>query len=79
MKIFKRKKKVESEVFIEDPLDSKFDKIMGWVRDPERKDYNKLKKAMDKDYDAYQILHGIEPIEQADEDDGFMVSEKEGK
>lgn len=75
MSFFKKK----SEPFFEEgSLDVQFDNIMSWVRDLARKDYNKLKKAMDKDYDAYQILHGIEPVEESDKSDEFMILE-EGK
>lgn len=64
MKFFKRRRTQATSSFEEDSLDAQFDSIMTWVRDLARKDYNKLKKAMDKDYDAYQILHGIEPVEE---------------
>ena len=76
MKLFRKK----SEPFFEEgSLDLQFDNIMSWVRDLARKDYNKLKKAMDKDYDAYQILHGIEPVEDASDNDSFMLLDEEGK
>ena len=71
-------KKKHEPFFEEDALDAQFDRVMSWVRDLARKDYNKLKKAMDKDYDAYQILRGIEPVEDSDKSDEFMVLE-EGK
>lgn len=71
-------KKKHEPFFEEDALDVQFDRVMSWVRDLARKDYNKLKKAMDKDYDAYQILRGIEPVEDSDKSDEFMVLE-EGK
>lgn len=79
MKIFKKKKNSSPGFFEEDSLDTQFDKIMSWARDLARKDYNKLKKAMDKDYDAYQILHGIEPVDEdvKNNDPGFMLAEKE--
>ena len=81
MRIFK-KKKTSGSFFEEESLDTHFDNIMKWVRDLARKDYNKLKKAMDKDYDAYQILHGIEPVDHAnagtpDDTGDFMIPEKE--
>lgn len=75
MSFFKKK----SEPFFEEgSLDIQFDRVMSWVRDLARKDYNKFKKAMDKDYDAYQILRGIEPAEESDKSDEFMILE-EGK
>ena len=76
MKLFKKKKSAPV-LFEEDSLDAQFDKIMSWAKDLSRKDFNKLKKAMDKDYDAYQILHGIEPIDDV-ADDEFELSDKEG-
>ena len=61
MRIFK---KVHNADFI-DPSEERFDAMMGLVRDLSRKDYNKLKKAMDSGYEAYQIVRGI------DNDDGL--------
>lgn len=78
MSLFK-KKKHESPFYEEDSLDTQFDNIMSWVRDLARKDYNKLKKAMDKAYDGYQILHGIEPVDDSDKADEFVIYEGEGK
>lgn len=77
MSIFKKRGN-ESPFYEEDSLDKQFDNIMSWVRDLARKDYNKLKKAMDKAYDGYQILHGIEPAEDVEKADDFMIME-EGK
>lgn len=76
MRLFK---KAHETFFEEDSLDAQFDNIMSWVRDLARKDYNKLKKAMDKDYDAYQILHGIEPIDEIEKAEDLMIHEEEGK
>lgn len=61
MSIFKRK----GAFVMEDPSEERFDAMMGLVRDLSRKDYNKLKKAMDSGYEAYQIVRGI------DNDDGL--------
>ena len=78
MRMFKKKQ--ESPFFEEDSLDNKFDDMMSWLKGLSRKDYNKVKRAMDKDYDAYQILHGIEPeADIIDTGDSFMLSEKEGE
>ena len=76
MNLFRRKKKTAPVIFEEDSLDAQFGKVMDGLKDLSRKDYNKFKKAMDKDYDAYQILHGIEPVDDTNEDDGFMLSEE---
>lgn len=72
MRIFKKAKRID---FV-DPSEERFDAMMGLVRDLSRKDYNKLKKAMDSGYEAYQIVRGI------DNDDGligpdFLVHKKE--
>lgn len=77
MSIFKNMRKHEPITFEEDSLDAQFDNIMAWAKDLSRKDFNKLKKAMDKDYDAYQVLHGIEPVEDA-VDEAYEVLDKEG-
>ena len=77
MGLFRNMRKHEPITFEEDSLDAQFDKIMAWAKDLSRKDFNKLKKAMDKDYDAYQVLHGIEPTEDT-VDEMFELSDKEG-
>ena len=68
MKFF-RKKHNNSPFFEEDPSEVRFDAMMDLVRDLSRKDYNKLKKAMDSGYEAYQIVRGI------DTDDGLSNPE----
>lgn len=79
MKMF-RKKRSETTFFEEEPLDARFDAMMAWVKYLTRKDFNKIKKAMDQDYSAYQILHGIEPEDGgADDNAGFMLTDEEGK
>ena len=70
MSIFSKIKESKS-YFEQDTLDNKFDEMMAWIKDLARKDYNRLKKAMDLDYNAYQTLHGIEP------DDNTAVNEAE--
>lgn len=79
MRFFRKHEGQPSRFFRENTLDDAFDEMMAWVKDLSRKDYNKLKKAMDFDYDAYQALHGIEP-EDADVDaTEFMLGNEEGK
>lgn len=78
MGIFK-KKTTGATFFEEDTLDAKFDEMMSWIKNLPRRDYNRIKKAMDNDYEAYQILHGIEPIEDVVVDDQFMLHPDEGK
>lgn len=73
---FKRKRFDEDDNF--DPSTARFDAMMDLVKDLSRKDYNKLKKAMDSGYEAYQIVRGIE------NDDGmpgaeFLLHPEEGK
>lgn len=79
MKIFKKIK--ESPTFFEDEsLDAQFDRMMDWMKHLSRKDFNKVKKAIDKGYDAYQILHGIEPEEETlnvDNGDFIMTPEED--
>lgn len=77
MSIFKKIKESES-YFREDSLDKKFDEMMAWIKYLSRKDFNKIKKAIDQGYDAYQTLHGIEPSdEMAVEDAEFMLTKEE--
>lgn len=54
------RKKGSDPFFIEDSLDDKFDGMMKWIKSLSRKDYNKLMKAVDSGYKAYQVLHGID-------------------
>lgn len=76
IKLFKKRKQAE-KFFQEAPLDDAFDEMMGWIKDLSRKDYNRLKKAMDYDYDAYQALHGINPDDGPDiSASEFMLSEE---
>lgn len=80
MKFFRKHEAIADRYFKENTLDDAFDEMMAWIKDLSRKDYNKLKKAMDYDYDAYQVLHGIDPdddnnIETAE----FMLSDEEVK
>lgn len=48
----------------EDPDEVKFDKMMELIKDLDRKAYNKLKKAMDLGYDAYQIVRDVKTLEE---------------
>lgn len=76
MKIFKKKK--SPLFFEEDPAEERFDSMMDLVKDLSRKDYNRLKDAMDLGYNAYQKVKNI------DTDDGlaateYMLHAEEGK
>lgn len=73
--IFKRK--IDSPFFQEDSMDQKFNSMMSWIRELSKKDYNKVKKAMDLDYDAYRTLHGIDMDETVNTLPDFMIDPKE--
>lgn len=80
MNLFRRKE--SDPFFVEDSLDDKFDGMMKWIKSLSRKDYNKLMKAVDSGYKAYQELHGIEidNIEgEASEETAFMLTDEEVK
>ncbi len=79
MTLFKKKVKTPA-FFEEDPAEERFDSMMDLVKDLSRKDYNRLKDAMDLGYNAYQKVKNI------DSDDGlsatapeFLLHEKEGE
>lgn len=78
MKLFKKIKE-STNYFEQDTLDYKFDEMMAWIKDLSRKDYNRLKKAMDLDYNAYQTLHGIEPDDDTSVENAEYILEKEDK
>ena len=81
MSIFKRNNDVQPMQFFEesaDTLDSKYDEMMSWIKYLSRKDYNRLKKAMDAGYNAYQTLHGIEPDDDTNvEGAEFMLTKED--
>ena len=74
------RKKNHSEVFIEDPAEQRFDAMMELVKDLSKRDYNRLKDAMDLGYTAYQKVRNIDTSDdtQAIEAD-FMLHPEEGK
>lgn len=76
MGIFNKVKETSS-FFEQERLDNKFDGMMVWIKDLSRKDYNRLKKAMDLAYDAYQALHGIEPDVDTETDKAEFILHKE--
>lgn len=57
MKFFKRNEDIEYGI------DYKFDKMMGWVKKLDRKSYNKLKKAMDLNYESHRVLTDLDKYE----------------
>ena len=69
MGIFKKK---ESEFYTEEPAEVRFEAMMNLVKDLSRKDYNRLKKAMDSGYEAYQTIRNLDAL---DDDSEIAVSE----
>ena len=60
-------RKQEAEVsYASDPVELRFDTMMGLVKDLSRADYNRLKEAMDLGYKAYQKVRGIKTEEDED-------------
>lgn len=54
IKMFKKK-----TLPIKDPVEARFETMMGLVKDLTPKDYRRLKKAMDSGYEAYNIVRDI--------------------
>lgn len=69
MGIFRKK---ESEFYTEEPAEVRFEAMMNLVKDLSRKDYNRLKKAMDSGYEAYQTIRNLDAL---DDDSEIAVSE----
>jgi len=65
--MFRRKMTV-----LKDPAESRFESMMDLVKDLNKADYKRLKKAMDSGYEAYTIVRNIET-----DDDVIDKSEKE--
>lgn len=57
MTLVKRFKK--NTMPIKDPVEARFETMMGLVKDLTPKDYRRLKKAMDSGYEAYNIVRNI--------------------
>ena len=68
-----------ADFFTEEPAEERFDAMMNLVKDLSRKDYNKLKKAMDSGYNAYQIVRGLEALDEDSEvvANDFMITANE--
>lgn len=68
-----------ADFFAEEPAEERFDAMMNLVKDLSRKDYNKLKKAMDSGYNAYQIVRGLEALDEDSEvvTNDFMITANE--
>jgi len=61
---------------VEDPAEVTFNRMMELVRNLSTKDYNKLKKAMDQAYKAYQIVKGLDP-DEVDNSEYILTKDKE--
>ena len=72
------RKQKQSQFFEEDVIDDRFDQMMDLVKDLSRKDYNRLKDAMDLGYNAYQKVRNIDAIAGIT-DGGYMIHDKEGE
>jgi len=78
MSLFKKKSKGPL-FFEEDPAEERFDAMMDLVKDLSRKDYNRLKDAMDLGYNAYQKVKNIDTDDGLSVGPEFMLHEKEGE
>ena len=65
---FLKKESEPKEIIIEESAEDRFDTIMKLVKDLNREEYDKLKKAMDYGYEACQLLSEIDRVEEVGED-----------
>lgn len=72
------RKKKHSQFFEEDVIDDRFDQMMDLVKDLSRKDYNRLKDAMDLGYNAYQKVRNIDSVTTITENN-YMINDKENE
>lgn len=75
MKFFKKKRAL-------DAVESKFNTMMGLIKDLPKADYKRLKEAMDLGYDAYQKVRNVKTTDEKetqDIDDIIDVLEREEK
>lgn len=63
MRFFRRKK---LEIDVEE---YRFDSMMNLIKDLPRADYNRLKKAMDLGYEAYQTVKNVKTVDEREMDD----------
>lgn len=70
-----KKKKNEG---VKDPAEARFEKMMDLVKDLDKADYKRLKKAMDSGYEAYNTVRNIETEDDAI-DNAESLLEKEAK
>lgn len=62
---------------IKDPVESRFETMMGLVKDLTPKDYRRLKKAMDSGYEAYNIVRDIKTEDDVIEKSELKLIEEE--
>ena len=73
MSIF-RKKLPEIEV-----EEYRFDSMMSLIKDLPRADYNRLKKAMDLGYEAYQTVKNVKTVDEREVEDIEKVEKEIAK
>lgn len=62
---------------IKDPVEARFETMMGLVKDLTPKDYRRLKKAMDSGYEAYNIVRNIKTDDDAIEKSELNLLEEQ--
>ena len=80
--MFKRKSKKER--ILESVAEQRFDAMMSLIKDLPKRDYDKLKEAMDLGYQAYQKVKNVKSedekeLEDIEKIDRSMSKEKEAK
>lgn len=73
--IFKRRKKRKTETAAE----LRFNRVMDLVKDLDQGEFKRLKQAMDKAYNAYQVIRGIEGEDDDIQDAEATLSEEENQ
>ena len=62
-KLFKKK------VAYVDPVEEKFDIIMNLIKDLSKADLNRLKKAIDLNYEGYQLVRNVKTADERESED----------
>lgn len=80
--MFRRKSKREK--LMQSVAEQRFDAMMALIKDLPKRDYEKLKDAMDLGYKAYQTVKNVKTedekeLEDIDQIDKAMTREKAGK
>lgn len=56
---------VRKHIVTKDPSEARFEAMMNLVKNLDKSDYRRLKKAMDSGYEAYNIVRNIETDDDA--------------